>query len=209
MPAVAIVQDEPSVEARLFELFGVTSDELRHVVEQAAAARADCVADDPVTAPGTLAYFYGTRGLRALFRANGWERDRAGGVESVFCPSRRMKLIFQNADLAAVVSHEPCSISAKGSASAEAVRAGQGWLFPYMAEDAEARSSAHVWYLLVSFDGLDIRAELSRPRSIKDGQFQGFHERIFILKRGDFDGALMKLPDDLPGDPIEVLVSRK
>ena len=72
-----------------------------------------------------------------------------------------------------------------------------------------SRATANLWYLFVSIEGTDIRAELSRPRSIADGQFAGFHERIFILKRCGLDAIFRDAGD---GDAVqvpEVRVSKK
>ncbi len=71
------------------------------------------------------------------------------------------------------------------------------------------RETAHLWFLFVSIDGSDIRAELSRPRAIADGQFAGFHERIFILKQGDLDKFSLAFDDDGPVDVPEVVISKK
>ena len=209
MPSALIVQDDRSISARLRELFDASLDEMIRIVIEAAGAKADSVDDDPVTAPGTFAYIYGTRAIRRTFRAKGWEIDRTNGVESVFHPERGLKMVFQNADLAAVETQEPRAISEKGNASERAVRLGQRWLFPEMEMIEVSRATANLWYLFVSIEGMDIRAELSRPRSIADGQFAGFHERIFILQRGGLDAIFRDAGD---GDAIqvpEVRVSKK
>jgi hypothetical protein len=122
---------------------------------------------------------------------------------------RGLKLVFQNADLAAAEHQDPKAMSEKGNASERAVRLAQGWLFPEMECDEVRRETAHLWFLFVSIDGSDIRSELSRPRAIADGQFAGFHERIFILNRGDLDKLSVGFDDDVPVDGPEVIVSKK
>ena len=107
MTSALIVQEDWSISARLHELFDVSLDEMIRIVIEAAGAKADSVDDDPVTAPGTFVYIYGTRAIRRTFRAKGWEMDRTNGVESVFHPGRGLKMVFQNADLAAVETQEP------------------------------------------------------------------------------------------------------
>ena len=69
MAAVRVLADHPEVDARLAE-FGVTRQALLEVVRGVVAARADAIADDPASAEGQLAYIYGTRYVRQLFRAS-------------------------------------------------------------------------------------------------------------------------------------------
>lgn len=207
-PAI-LVKDERGVAARLRELFDVSLEDAIHIVLAAAGAKADAVDDDPLTAPGTFAYIYGTRAVRQTFRSRGWQLDRRDGVESVVNLERGLKLVFQNADLAASEHQDPKAVSEKGNASERAVRLAQGWLFPEMEREEVRRETAHLWFLFASIDGPDIRAELSRPRAIAEGQFVGFHERIFILKRGDLDKLSIGFDDEGPIDVPEVIVSKK
>ena len=130
-------------------------------------------------------------------------------MESVISLNRGLKLVFQNADLAAELHKDPKAISDKGNASERAVRLAQRWLFPEMEREEVSRETAHLWFLFVSAVGTDIRAELSRPRAIVDGQFAGFHERIFILSRGDLDRFDFGTSDDGPIELPEVVVSKK
>lgn len=209
MLSAILVVEERDVAARLRDLFDISLDEAVRIALTAAGAKADAVDDDPLTAPGTFAYIYGTRAVRQTFRARGWQIDRRDGVESVVNLERGLKLVFQNADLAAVEHQEPRAISEKGSASERAVRLSQRWLFPDMEREEASRETAHLWFFFVSVDGSDIRAEVSRPRAIADGQFAGFHERIFILKRGDLDKLSVGFDEGGPAEVPEVVVSKK
>ena len=208
IPAI-LVKDERDVAVRLRELFDISLEEAIQIVLAAAGAKADAVDDDPVTAPGTFSYIYGTRAIRQTFRARAWQIDRRDGVESVVNLERGLKLVFQNADLAAVEQKEPKAVSEKGNASERAVRLAQGWLFPEMEREVVRREAVHLWFFFVSVDGSDIRAEISRPLAISEGQFAGFHERIFILNRGDLDKLSVGFDDDGPLDIPEVIVSKK
>jgi hypothetical protein len=87
--------------------------------------------------------------------------------------------------LAAEEGRDPKAVSDKGDASKRAVRFGQGHLFPEIEAEEIKEATAPVWYYFVSCERDDVRAELSRPRDIVDGQFLGFHERIFIVNEGD------------------------
>ena len=209
MELARIVKAEWEVDARLAELFGVLKSELVQVAGAAVGARRDAVDDDPITAPGTLSYIYGTRALRTLFRAKKWDLNRKGGVESVFHRERRLKIVFQNADQAADDHRPPQAVSDKGSATELAVRLGQYDLFPKLVGEAIREATAAVWYLFVSCNGDDVRAELSYPKSVVDGQFLGFHERIFIIEKGDLDDFDFSRSDGTPPIEFDVAVTRK
>jgi hypothetical protein len=103
-------------------------------------------------------------------------------------------------------------MSRKGAGSARAVELGQYELF---AEDKErkekdvAELTATTWMLFVHADGDDVRAELSCPIAINDEQFDGFHERILLVQKGEWDGPDPLADDDEPPADYEVNVSRK
>jgi len=211
MQPTKVFEEDWDVEAQLAELFGTTKGELAEVAEAAAGAKADAVEDDPITTPGTFAYIYGTRALRRLFRAKGWARNRSNGIESVYDAERGIKIIFQNADSAADLSRDPRAISGKGNAAKRAVDLGQGNLFPEIEEEDVKEATAAIWYFLVyiDLDNDDIRAELSRPRKIEESQFYGFHERIFVIKKGDLDPFTFDAEDDEPPQEFDVNITRK
>jgi len=185
MPEVTVFKEDYEVAPRL-SVFGVTKDELMRVVELAAGGRADAVPHDPVTAAGTFSYIYGTRGLREVFTAKGWIKDSAKGIESVIHPESKIKLIFQNVDLACDDLRPPKAISGKGMAAEQIIALSAAFLFQEMEEDRQKMLNRTVWFLCVSANGDDIRAELSLPLGIKGKQFSGFAERIFILKHGEW-----------------------
>ena len=217
MQATAIIRDEPEVEDRLVQ-FGANRADWISVAQSAVAARNDATLFDPASAAGQFAYIHGTRAIRALLVPKGYEICREDNVESTYSSQRKLKVIYQNVDWAADPVRSPKAISIKGSASGRIIeRSIQASLFPeWDAEDARKLSEAAAlensaaWYFAVSVDGDDVRAELSRPYPIVDGQFSGFVERIFILKPGDWsDISAMDLGDDGLGPEFEVSVSRK
>jgi hypothetical protein len=209
MHPVRIIKEVWNVEARLAELFDVSKAEMVEVALAAVGGRRDAVDDDPITAPGTFSYIFGTRALRRLFRAKAWKRNRAGGMESVFAPERGVKIVFQNADLAAEERRDPKAVSDKGNATERAVRMGQGNLFPEVEEEEIKEATASIWYYFVSCEGDDVRAELSRPISIVDGQFLGFHERIFVVNKGDIADFNFDAGDGEPPQEFDFEVTRK
>ncbi len=187
MRVTKLVRDEWDVERRLAEL-GTNKAEMIEIAMKAAAARADSTEDDPISGGGLLSWIYGTRAMRYTFRAKGWKRNSADNIPSVVNKESGLKFIFQNADIAADPLQDPKSISDKKRASERLVAAAQLNLFPEAEapgeEFADIPCTAYYYFVAVDGDG-EITAELSSPRAIEGRQFSGFHERIFIIKRGD------------------------
>nr|AWM02470.1 hypothetical protein CIT40_22185 [Bradyrhizobium amphicarpaeae] len=212
MLADRVVSQDYEVELRLNQ-FGLTASELISVVHQAVAARAGFVLNHPLNAAGQLSYIYGTGAVRDTLRVKGWEIDRTGNIESTYNPTTGMKIVFQNADSACDDGRDPKAISDKGPAASKAVTLGQYSLFPeYEKEDEEQRKkeNAALWYLFVYVNGDDVRAELSFPKRIEDGQFKGFNERIYIIKPGEWASMMPKVDDgELPAQDFEINVTRK
>jgi hypothetical protein len=72
---------------------------------------------------------------------------------------------------------------------------------PEVAPEAIEELNASVWFLCVSAnedDDEDVRAELSLPAAILNGNFKGFLERIFII--GDGEWKRRDRAGDLPED---------
>ena len=152
------------------------------------------MADDPLSAPGLLAYIFGTRELRAIFKRKKWLIQRENNVESVQHPDRRLQVIYQSVDVAASDLHSPRAISGKGSGADRIIELAQGQLFSR--DQLETRETVNlapvnsgVWFLCVSVDGDEVRAELSLPASIEGGNFQDFIERIYILEGGGWSST--------------------
>lgn len=205
-----LIQDDDQVDYYL-AVFGASRTEFVEMVRSAATAKADFVSDQPLNAAGQLSYIYGTGAVRRILRPKGWQIDRTNGIEATLNPSNGIKLIFQNADTACDPMVEPHAISDKGPASVRTVDTGQGTLFPEHDLPQSTRPNTSVWYLLVHINGDDVRAELSRPRAITARQFDGFHERIFLLPPGAWSKTLVTDDDDNgpSGQDFDIVVSRK
>lgn len=213
MAADRILSQDYEVASRLDQL-GLSASELIAVVHQAVAAKAGFVLNHPLNAAGQLSYIFGTGALRDVLRPKGWQIDRAGNIEATFDPATGMKIVFQNADSACDDSRDPKAISDKGPAASKAVDLGQRNLFPeYEAEDKQRhqRETAPLWYFFVYINGDDIRAELSFPKRIEDGQFKGFNERVYIIKSGEWASMMPKVTDgdEGPAQDFEINVTRK
>lgn len=210
MNAPQIIDGDSEIDS-LLDSLRLDRASLTTVAMKAAAARNESVAFDPVNAPGQLSYIYGTRALREAFVPSGeWVPDNNRNIESVFNPRLGVKVVFQNVDVACALQC-PKAISAKGLASKKLVENASFALFPELERQAEALVNASVWYFCVSANGEKVRAELSRPKSIRDsdGQFDDFQERIFIL---NCDFPPMVVDDDSFEDgidDIDISVTRK
>lgn len=211
-----IVRETVDVERRLLRLFGTTRGEWIEAAALAASARADAVAFDALSAPGTFAYLYGLRAVRALLMPKGFKIAREDNIEASYSAERALKVVYQNADSASIESRSPRAITAKGPAGIRMVDETQACLFPEIEaeerrlEAAAARlAGAACWFFLVHIDGEDVRAELSLPILMEGGQFKRFVERISILNPGDWTRMRAGLPDDAPLPEFEISVTRK
>ena len=213
MFAARIIKDEPTVDARLAELFGVTRDELVKVVREIVGARADAVENDPVGTAGQFAYIHGTRNIRGLFGRKGWHNLRKDNIELTEHPELPLMVGYKNVDLAASDAHIPQAISGKGAGAERAIDEAQGSLFS-MLEDEEspalsAATSTGLWHFCVSVVGDDVRAELSLAAGVEGGNFKGFLERIFIVNKGDWDSLKPHVVDLVDAVDFEPVVVRK
>lgn len=214
MLTARVYSEVSDVDARLTP-FGVTRSELLAVVRAVVAARADSVPDDPLSAAGQFAYIFGTRELRALFGTKGWTRHRHENIEATRHPDKPLRVIYQSVDVAGTAGHAPRAVSGKGSGANRVVDSSQGNLFSeeeLASSDrrmvAEPVINSGAWFFCVSVNGEDVRAELSLPAAIADGNFKGFLERIFIVRPGEWASQTVDLtrPQAVQFEPA---ISRK
>jgi hypothetical protein len=215
--ACRIYTHEWEVEPKLAE-FNVSLAEMLHVVEKVVGARDDAVDNDPLGTPGTFAYIFGTRNLRALWAPKGWEKYREENVEAIREPATGRQIIYQNVDLAGT-ARSPLAIRGKGAGNRRLVDAGQGSLFPddEIPEALPALPGALplVWYFCVSDNQRGgerhIGAELSLPLPFKGDNFGGFIQRIIIRPSSPWVGARIQSdrPDDDGPVEFEPKISRK
>ena len=208
-PAVIAELDEaPAALARI----GLDKETVVAIARAAAAARAEALPIDPISAPGWFAYAYGVRHLRLrLLPLDGWRSSRADNVESAVNDELGIQLCFQNVDKACNPNPEPHAISRKGAAARRQVADGQGELFAPPNNDSEDRYGCPpvVWVVCVEATDSSLKAEVSCPMSFHGSQFDGFHERIFVLNE-DFSSLEMVNEDDASElDDLDVPVSRK
>lgn len=205
---VAVLAEEIEVLPRLEQL-GLSKVALLDVVRAAVGSRRNATPFHPLSAGGQLSWIEGTAHLRRVFVPQGWEICRRDNIESIFNEVVGIKVVFQNADRAGDPLRDPIASSKKGAGSARAVELGQYELFPEDKVKETAESTAAAWMLFVYVDGDDVRAELSCPIAINDEKYDGFHERILLVQKGEWDGPNPLADDDEPLADYEVTVSRK
>jgi hypothetical protein len=205
MPVLA---EDHQIVPRLAQL-GLRRDLLLEVVEAAVGGRRNATAFHPISAGGLLSWIQGTGQLRRVFLPHGWEACRRDNIESIFNPEAGIKVVFQNAERAGDRLADPLATSRKGAGSARAVELGQYELWPEVKAQEVAEMTATTWVLFVYAYGDDVRAELSCPIAINEEQFEGFHERILLVEKGDWGGAAPLVKDDEPPAEYVVPVTRK
>lgn len=205
MPVLA---EDYEVVPRLAQL-GLRRDLLLDVVRAAVGGRRTSTPYYPLSAGGLLSWIEGTAHIRRVFVPLGWEICRQDNIESIFHPEYGIKVVFQNAERAGDPLFDPIAVSRKGAGSARAIELGQGELWPELREKEVAEVTAPTWVLFVFAVGDDVRAELSFPIAINDDQFDGFHERILLVQKGDWDSTEPFIDEDEPPAEYDVTVSRK
>jgi len=205
---VAVLAEEIEILPRLEQL-GLSKAALLDVVRAAAGSRRNATPFHPLSAGGQFSWIEGTAQLRRVFVPHGWEICRRDNIESIFNEALGIKVVFQNADRAGDPLSDPIAISKKGAGSARAVERGQYDLFPEDKEKEAVEITAVPWMLFVSVAGDDVRAELSCPIAINDQRYDGFHERILLVQKGEWGDPNPLAKDDGPPADYEVTVSRK
>jgi hypothetical protein len=205
MATAHLYVNDIEIDTRL-SAFDATREELINIVREVVGARADAVDDDPITAAGLFAYIHGTRHTRALFRSKGWRHERKENIEAVRHFESNLKIIYQSVDVACDEKHIPQAISGKGSGAERAIDLAQGSLFPDGELDAVTfqpvtAPPVGVWFFCVSVNGEDVRAELSKAAGVSNGNFRQFEERIFIIRKGEWENVRVK--EDVEPDGVE------
>lgn len=217
MIPINIIKGEADVSDALSS-FSTTPEELIDVIKNTLAVRLGCVSIDVVNAKGSLSHILGTRYLRELFIKKRWHIKRQKNVETIAHPNSGLQIAYQNVDIAANLYREPRAISAKGRGTIELVSEAQGLLFSSKELPQISRTNANsaklnkmIWYLCVSFhEDETVSAELSLPKMITNGNFDGFHERIFLIENSNYN-ELRDLEPRQEADRFEIepIIKRK
>lgn len=192
-----IVSDKIEVASRLND-FGLKQEDAAKICEGVLHGRNLSSSLQPKTAEGQLKYIFGVEALREVLLSSGiaeYEIFSKSNIEGVFDPVHGRKIMFQMVDQACGVN-DPQPKSKIGDGKKRLIEESRtAFLFPEWEEEercreakADALSTAECWYFMMSIDDNDgVCCELSRPKSVDDEKFNGFHERIKIFKYGEFE----------------------
>lgn len=212
-----LISEPWEVNARL-EGLCVTRGQMMQALEACVAAYAGCTENDPPTARGYRVWQMGTRRLREVLAADGWERDDQGGYSSVVNHEAKLRIVVMNTDEGTGSEHlNPQNRSRKGPTSRRVAEANQ-LAFPAAAEwpvvvklgtKSVVEDDYVTWHLCVHIDNDTVRAELCILVDFEDGFFRDCRDRILLIGPEDNDfldpGADI---DDL-GPDFEIEVRRK
>lgn len=192
-----IIKSEKIEVANRLNDFGLGREDAAKICEGALHGRNLTSGLQPKTAEGLLKYIFGVEALReVLLSSNAVEYEifSKSNIEGVFDPINGRKVMFQMVDQACG-ANDPQPKSKIGDGKKRLIEESRsGFLFPEWEEEErrreariEALSAAECWYFIMSIDSNDVVCcELSRPESVDDEKFDGFHERIQIFKYGEF-----------------------
>lgn len=202
--AETVVRQDPwEVGRRLAELQLGPIDRLLRVRSIAVSASADATPFHPANAPCTLAYHHGTFALRDEFVGEVWRLDRQDGVEAIVNDALKVRVIFQNVDVASNDDTKPKPRSRKGAGSE---RVCIGNLFGSLPEFAPLQPEGWAtFYLMVDERG---GAELTRP-VVKRNTFSSFIERNYLSNGDDLDREMLASHDGDVADGFDPEVVKK
>jgi hypothetical protein len=218
--AEPIVRFEPwDVNRRLTELGeGLTVAVLGQTVERAHAAYAACTPHHPRNFAPITRWGNGIAALRDLLVPLWESMDRDGQPLIVSPAGTAITISGANAHTGRKGDIQPRT-SSKGTVTVEAV-ARNGYLFPYMEAEAEAKAkkdeaiARNTWFLLIHLDRFigQVRSELSHPTKLDDmRRVIEWSERI-ILPPFDIDPTIdsSSLSDESPDDgDITIEIKRR
>lgn len=217
---VALFVSNPvAVDHRLHDL-GWSREDLLEVVDAMLAGRFSCTDNDPISAPGWMAWKEGTRRMREIGRRHGFEISDEDQIPWLIDKNRGRRFSVVSTDDATGLEHRiPQNRNRKGAATDRVVAANDAMLFeaseiPEVLKPLSVGrpSSGFVqsWYLCVYTDGEIVTAELSCPTATEGGYFIDFNERIILIAPGtDGPGVARRGPTEADDEMIDIPVTRK
>lgn len=118
----------PIEVATELETLGLERESLLTAIDLVVTARNNCTDNDARAARGTLAYLTGTRVLRDIYCRQGWAKCDEGGMECIFHPELRVKVMMVNTnDATGIITDgkQPQNRNRKGPATSAAVSMNQ------------------------------------------------------------------------------------
>jgi hypothetical protein len=193
---------------------------LRLAVEEAIAGFNSCTDNHPRTHAGSRFWADGIRSLRDSLTVVEWHSEEPNNLPLVVNKAGTVAITVATGDKSTGKEHEtPCTNSAKGPRTKDAVvvNEAQYLLIPDLhltPEDLEKfeKMGRMTFLLLMHRDAqsLEVRCELSRPRTMDQcNRVNGWIERI-ILKPLPFTGDRMDILSEVPQTPeIDVKVKKR
>jgi len=184
--------------------------------ERVRSRASQCTPNDPPFIPGTEAWRFVVRTLRdELVPTGSWRKADPANFSLIINDARKISIVVASGD--AFTRREdssPKTKHLKGLFTEAVIIRNKffGGLFPQSLSE-ELRIAVAVleyptWILLIHITDDEVRAELSYPDEIKEGQIVSWKERIFIPEAADDPGALIN-PAKNPEPDIDVPVRRK
>lgn len=211
---VAIYDQPFDARRRLAEL-GVSVEALIKALQAGHLARLSCTDNDAPFIRGTEAWRFVVRTLREELLPKGCRKADPNNFSLIISDARKWNIAVASGDaLTRNKSGDPKTKHLKGLfTEALTIRNRHiGGLFPDDIPE-EVRVAISIleyptWILLINITDDEIRAELSYPDKIEDGQIVSWKERIFIPDSADDAGGSRKPIEDTEAD-IDVPVRRK
>jgi hypothetical protein len=199
---------------RLAEL-GVSVEALIRALQAGHLARLSCTDNDPPFIPGTEAWRFVVRTLREELLPKGYRKADPANYSLVINDERQINIVVASGDALTRIAHgNPKTKHLKGLFTEAVIMRNklEGGLFPELISE-ELRIAVSIleyptWILLIYITDDEVRAELSFPDEIQDGQIVSWKERIFVPDSDDDDGSAIR-PIDETDPVIDVPVRRK
>ena len=206
-----IRKDVADVAARLAQL-KLSLPGLIEVLDMVFTECGICNENDPAGTKGWTVYRWGVRGLRQVFRSDGWELDRTGNLETLVNHALKIRVAVLNTDDGTChpdPKRLPRNTSDKGPNSERAALANADMLpgaeeWPEIGPDGKpvVTPEYETWHLCTYVRDDELRAELSLLTKFSAGHFCGAKERLFLVKPGEWKPIGRR---DIGGDGSDVI----
>jgi hypothetical protein len=209
------IHSHPFAARRRLAELGVSVVALIKALEAGQLARLSCTPNDPPFIPGTEAWRFVVRTLREELLPRGYRKADPANYSLVINDARKLNIVVASGDtMVRSITGDPKTKHLKGLFTEAVIFRNKqiGGLFPAEISE-ELRTAVSIleyptWILLIYITDDEIRAELSYPDAIEEGQIISWKERIFIPDSADDDGAEIRPTGDTDPD-IDVPVRRK
>lgn len=209
MHSAVVRSSEADVHDRLSEL-GLRIHDLIPAVHAYQHAIDSATPNYPPAGPGMVGWVMASTSLRETLCPQGWAANDDGNYSRAVSPDGKMAIVVSSGDEWTGLPHRaPKTRSAKGACAVAAADANRRQLSLFKWDDEKVVQlvpGALTWYLLLFHSDDDIRAEMSLPQYVDDGEkIQYWAERIILPKipRTNMELTLPGGGDD-PGPDFDI-----